>query len=114
MCGWTIVWSVTILANGDLACGCSDDRIWVFTRSDDRVASTDSRVRQEYETGLIDYRERRRAKATTTTEGDRTEKEEELTFEIDISDDQPRIRLAFNPDRGMLPLSMECGSKLES
>lgn len=34
------VWSVTSLANGDLACGCSDNLIWVFTRDEARVADS--------------------------------------------------------------------------
>ncbi|GAA5900619.1 uncharacterized protein JCM6883_002902 [Sporobolomyces salmoneus] len=33
------VWSLATLENGDLACGCSDNLIWVFTRSEERKAN---------------------------------------------------------------------------
>lgn len=44
------VWSLTSLANGDLACGCSDDLIWVFTRDEARAA--DAATTEDYEARL--------------------------------------------------------------
>lgn len=32
------VWTIATLANGDIAVGCSDRRIWIFTQSADRFA----------------------------------------------------------------------------
>ncbi|GEM11646.1 ubiquitin homeostasis protein Lub1 [Rhodotorula toruloides] len=32
------VWTLATLANGDLACGCSDHNIWIFTRDEKRTA----------------------------------------------------------------------------
>ncbi|SCZ97666.1 BZ3500_MvSof-1268-A1-R1_Chr4-3g07351 [Microbotryum saponariae] len=45
------VWSLTTLADGDLACGCSDDCIWVFTRDEVRRGA-DEGTRVAYESGL--------------------------------------------------------------
>lgn len=44
------VWSLTSLANGDLACGCSDNLIWVFTRDEARAA--DAATTADYEARL--------------------------------------------------------------
>ena len=35
------VWSVTILDNGDIACGCSDNKIYIFTTEKGRIAPPD-------------------------------------------------------------------------
>lgn len=48
------VWSLTSLENGDLACGCSDSRIWIFTRDETRTA--DEVTRTEYESSLAKRR----------------------------------------------------------
>jgi len=34
-------WSVAILANGDIACGCSDNKVYIFTQDKARMASSD-------------------------------------------------------------------------
>lgn len=44
------VWSVTALPNGDIACACSDNLIWVFTRDATRCA--DQATITEYEDKL--------------------------------------------------------------
>jgi len=44
------VWCLNSLPNGDLAAGCSDDRIWVFTRDETRLA--DEATTAVYEAGL--------------------------------------------------------------
>ncbi|GAA5950023.1 hypothetical protein JCM21900_001368 [Sporobolomyces salmonicolor] len=44
------VWSLAALPNGDLACGCSDNLIWIFTRDETRTA--DEATTREYETRL--------------------------------------------------------------
>ncbi|KAK4053110.1 hypothetical protein OIV83_001845 [Microbotryomycetes sp. JL201] len=38
------VWCIVALGNGDLACACSDDLIWIFTRDGDRAADVATRV----------------------------------------------------------------------
>lgn len=44
------VWSLATLPNGDLACGCSDNMVWVFTRDPLRVA--DEATWREYNARL--------------------------------------------------------------
>jgi WD40 repeat protein len=44
------VWSLTTLGNGDLACGCSDNLIWIFTR--DEARSADAATTADYEARL--------------------------------------------------------------
>ena len=38
------VWCVTVLHNGDIAAGCSDHRIYVFTNDIQRAATADRMV----------------------------------------------------------------------
>ena len=39
------VWCVTILANGDIAAGCSDHHIYVFSNDSKRIVAEDRLVR---------------------------------------------------------------------
>ncbi|GAA6064645.1 hypothetical protein JCM10212_004487 [Sporobolomyces blumeae] len=48
------VWSLATLSNGDLACGCSDNLIWVFTRDEERLASPD--VLEQYQSKMANLR----------------------------------------------------------
>ncbi|GAA5890265.1 hypothetical protein JCM6882_008775 [Rhodosporidiobolus microsporus] len=48
------VWSLAALPNGDLACGCSDNLVWIFTRDDARAASEE--VTKDYEGRLAEFR----------------------------------------------------------
>ncbi|BGP54048.1 hypothetical protein JCM8202_003047 [Rhodotorula sphaerocarpa] len=41
------VWSVAALPNGDLACACSDNLVWIFTRASDRHAGEATTSRYE-------------------------------------------------------------------
>ncbi|ORY55320.1 WD40-repeat-containing domain protein [Leucosporidium creatinivorum] len=54
------VWTLTSLANGDLACGCSDNLVWVFTRDEARAA--DAVTTADYEARLA-----KRVKPSTTS-----------------------------------------------
>ncbi|SCV69115.1 BQ2448_2135 [Microbotryum intermedium] len=77
------VWSLTTLGDGDLACGCSDDCIWVFTRDDTRRGA-DEGTEEEYEKGLKERERVQRLKAGTeggNSEVPRVAKVEELQEE---------------------------------
>ncbi|GAA5829533.1 hypothetical protein JCM11251_000195 [Rhodosporidiobolus azoricus] len=56
------VWSLAALPNGDIACGCSDNLVWIFTRDEARVA--DQATTREYEGRLEERRSSKRAKET--------------------------------------------------
>ncbi|KDE08025.1 hypothetical protein MVLG_01727 [Microbotryum lychnidis-dioicae p1A1 Lamole] len=56
------VWALTTLADGDLACGCSDNCIWVFTRDDVRRGA-DEGTRVAYESGLKERERMQKLKA---------------------------------------------------
>lgn len=47
------VWSLAALSNGDIACGCSDNLVWIFSRSPERAAN--EAVVAEYDQ-LLDVR----------------------------------------------------------
>ncbi|GAA6021795.1 hypothetical protein JCM11491_003878 [Sporobolomyces phaffii] len=51
------VWSLATLANGDLACGCSDKLIWIFSRDEERRA--DDQVDELFESQLRAKRAKR-------------------------------------------------------
>lgn len=46
------VWCLTSIPNGDLAAGCSDNRVWIFTRDAKRLA--DEATTAVYEAGLAE------------------------------------------------------------
>lgn len=48
-----LVWSLAALSNGDIACGCSDNLVWIFSRSPERAAN--EAVVAEYDQ-LLDVR----------------------------------------------------------
>ncbi|GAA5929549.1 hypothetical protein JCM3775_002372 [Rhodotorula graminis] len=48
------VWSLATLPNGDLACGCSDNMVWLFTRDPARAA--DEATQGEYDMRLAERR----------------------------------------------------------
>ncbi|GAA5826417.1 hypothetical protein JCM5353_008865 [Sporobolomyces roseus] len=58
------VWSLAILPNGDLACGCSDNLIWIFTRSGERLAN--ELDQKEYEAKLEVTRANKRKSERST------------------------------------------------
>ncbi|BGP14040.1 hypothetical protein JCM10213_005624 [Rhodosporidiobolus nylandii] len=51
------VWSLAALSNGDLACGCSDNLIWIFSRDEQRYA--DEETTAVYEAKLAELRSSR-------------------------------------------------------
>ncbi|GAA5915535.1 hypothetical protein JCM5296_001753 [Sporobolomyces johnsonii] len=59
------VWTLTALPNGDLACGCSDNLIWIFTRDETRTA--DEATTREYETRLAKLESLRAPSSTATS-----------------------------------------------
>ncbi|GAA6026839.1 hypothetical protein JCM8097_005899 [Rhodosporidiobolus ruineniae] len=54
------VWSLAALPNGDLACGCSDNLIWIFTRDETRNA--DEATEEEFEGRMAELRALRAVK----------------------------------------------------
>ncbi|GAA5835652.1 hypothetical protein JCM9279_004604 [Rhodotorula babjevae] len=48
------VWSLATLPNGDLACACSDNMVWVFTR--DPLRAADEATQGEYEARMAERR----------------------------------------------------------
>ncbi|GAA5876514.1 hypothetical protein JCM8547_009412 [Rhodosporidiobolus lusitaniae] len=48
------VWSLAALPNGDLACGCSDNLIWIFTR--DAARKADEATTADYEGRMAEFR----------------------------------------------------------
>jgi hypothetical protein len=55
-----IVWSLTTLTSGDLAAGCSDNTIWIFSRSEERFATKG--VVENYEETLLEIRKNKEQK----------------------------------------------------
>jgi hypothetical protein len=49
------VWSLAALPNGDIACGCSDNLVWIFSRRPERAAS--EAVVAEYDQLVADRRQ---------------------------------------------------------
>ncbi|GAA5970030.1 hypothetical protein JCM11641_000240 [Rhodosporidiobolus odoratus] len=62
------VWSLAALPNGDLACGCSDNLIWIFTRDASRIA--DEETTRDYETRLSKHKSSKQASSSPRTEGE--------------------------------------------
>ncbi|GAA5888437.1 hypothetical protein JCM16303_005740 [Sporobolomyces ruberrimus] len=101
------VWSLTTLPNGDLACGCSDKMIWIFTRDPDRRAGRDAV--EMYETQL-EATTRLRKKRNGKNETDEGRSDEASKKEaVPIVEDDPRVLETPGLEEGEIKLLKEKG-----